>query len=496
MIHRIDYSGDLTDRDALVELLIAAGLGPASSRSKADLFARAASQLARIEAGGGAARPAALFVPGRIEVMGKHTDYAGGQSMVAAAERGFCLVLSPRDDSRIVVSDVEFDDTIECDLDSELVPQPGHWSNYPMTAARRVVRNFPGATRGAAIAMGSDLPPAAGMSSSSAMIVAMSLALARVNDLWARPEMRENVKNLVDLAGYLAVVENGQTFGTLKGDRGVGTFGGSEDHTAILCSRPNTVGQYSYCPLRFERTVPMPKGYTFAVGACGVEAEKTGGAMAKYNRASRLAGACAELWRSETGRDEPHLAAVVASSPDAAERMRRMIRDSAVSEEGITPEALLARFEHFFCGERRTPSGRRRGAGSRRDGSLRPPDRSIPTECRRSPRQPNSRDGLPGQDCPRKWSGRIERLRRGLRRQRLGRWSKRRGSKVFSAPGVTPIWLDTHTTPKPASSSPPAPARRHSRSCSRSTAIVTGRPHYSSSCSRASAIWAKRRLMS
>ena len=349
MIQRIDYSGDLTDRDSLVELLIATGLGPGASRSKADLFAKATSQLARIDTTGRADRPAALFVPGRIEVMGKHTDYAGGQSMVAAAERGFCLVIAPRDDSRIVVSDVRFDDTIEFNLDSELVPQPGHWSNYPMTVARRLARNFPEAGRGANIAMGSDLPPAAGMSSSSAMIVAMSLALARVNDLWTRPEFRENVKDLVDLAGYLAVIENGQTFGTLEGDRGVGTFGGSEDHTAILCSRPNTVSQYSYCPLRFQRTLPMPEGYTFAVGACGVEAEKTGAAMEKYNRASRLAGRCAELWRTETGRDEPHLAAILASSPGAAEQMRQIIRHSAVSAPGITSDALLARFEHFHA---------------------------------------------------------------------------------------------------------------------------------------------------
>jgi galactokinase len=348
VIQRLEYSGDLSDRGSTAALLISAGLGPQASRSKADLFAKAASELARLEPPGGTAGPAAFFVPGRIEVMGKHTDYAGGQSMVVAAEQGFCLVVSPRDDSRIVISDVGFGDSIEFELDPELVPQTGHWSNYPMTVARRLARNFTSARRGANIAMGSDLPPAAGMSSSSAIIVAMSLALARINDLWSQPEFCKNVKNLVDLAGYLAVIENGQTFGTLEGDRGVGTFGGSEDHTAILCSQPNSVGQYAYCPLRFQRTLPMPAGYTFAVGASGVVAEKTGAAMAKYNRASLLAGRCAELWRTETGRDEPHLAAIVDGSPDAAERMRQIIRNSAVSDDQMTPDALLARFEHFF----------------------------------------------------------------------------------------------------------------------------------------------------
>ena len=43
------------------------------------------------------ARHSAFFVPGRIEVLGKHTDYAGGSSLVVAAEQGFCLVAAPRD---------------------------------------------------------------------------------------------------------------------------------------------------------------------------------------------------------------------------------------------------------------------------------------------------------------------------------------------------------------------------------------------------------------
>jgi len=33
-----------------------------------------------------------IFVPGRIEVLGKHTDYAGGRSLVCATERGFRFI--------------------------------------------------------------------------------------------------------------------------------------------------------------------------------------------------------------------------------------------------------------------------------------------------------------------------------------------------------------------------------------------------------------------
>ena len=335
MIERIDYppisdSGfrisDFTGA-GLTEVLTGAGLCREAAEPKAELFVKAVRAVSADKSPGFQKSRGfgAFFVPGRIEVLGKHTDYAGGRSIVAAAERGFCLVVAPRDDGRIRLVDVTRGEDIEFPLSAEIVPEIGRWSNYPMTVARRIARNFPGVDRGAQIAFGSDLPGAAGMSSSSAMIVAMFLALAEVNELWTRMELRENVADLIDLAGYLATLENGQTFRGLEGDRGVGTFGGSEDHTAILCCRPNVLNEYSYCPVQFRRSIPMPAGYTFAVGTSGVVAEKTGEAMEKYNRASQLASAAGELWRRETGRDDPHLAAALASSPDAADRFRQII---------------------------------------------------------------------------------------------------------------------------------------------------------------------------
>jgi galactokinase len=147
------------------------------------------------------------------------------------------------------------------------------------------------------------------------------------------------------LAGYLGTVENGQTFGSLEGDRGVGTFGGSEDHTAILCGRPGQVSQYGYCPVRFERSIPIPAEYTFAIGTSGVAAEKTGAAMAQYNAASRLASELAERWRGETGRDDPHLAAAVASGPEAAVQL---IQLAAMADDDAERSPLRKRLVHFL----------------------------------------------------------------------------------------------------------------------------------------------------
>jgi galactokinase len=232
---------------------------------------------------------------------------------------------------------------VEFSLSPDLSPAVGHWSNYLATVGRRLARNFPGGLRGADMAFAGDLPVAAGMSSSSALVVACFMALAAVNRLRERQEYRGNIAGAEDLAEYLAAVENGQAFRGLVGDKGVGTFGGSEDHTAMLCSQPGMLAGYSYRPTRLERRLPMPAGHVFAIASSGVAAEKTGEAMEKYNRASRLAAEVARLWREATGRDAPNIAAALASAdlPISCERMRAVLA-------GATEKGLLARFEHFF----------------------------------------------------------------------------------------------------------------------------------------------------
>ena len=238
-------------------------------------------------------------MPGRIEVLGKHTDYAGGSSIVAALEQGFCLVAVPRQDRAVRVCALDREaETVRFDLDPGLQVRLGHWSNYPMTVARRLARNFPECRLGMDLAFASDLPPASGMSSSSALIVGTFLVLAAVNELSATELYRRQLgEGGLNLAAYLGTIENGQSFGDLAGDRGVGTFGGSEDHTAILCSEAGSLGQFAYCPARFERRISMPQGYSFAIGFSGIVAEKTGAAQEQYNRAVSLVAAIVVAWQ-------------------------------------------------------------------------------------------------------------------------------------------------------------------------------------------------------
>src|SRR4051812_37558145 len=111
-----------------------------------------------------------LFVPGRIEVLGKHTDYAGGRSLLCATQQGIRFQFSPRNDNLLHIRAADGEEATFA-IDTGLKSHQGHWSNYAITVARRVARNFPGKIIGADVRIGGDFPPASGLSSSSAVII-------------------------------------------------------------------------------------------------------------------------------------------------------------------------------------------------------------------------------------------------------------------------------------------------------------------------------------
>jgi galactokinase len=264
------------------------------------------------------------FVPGRIEVLGKHTDYAGGRSLLCAVERGLYGVSAPRGDRQLAIVDGRRGSSLTLTPDQDGTPV--RWGTYPLAVLRRLTRNFPEMTRGADVIFESTLPSASGLSSSSALIVIVLLALARANDLKATTRWGENIQTDTDLAAYAATIENGSSFRALTGAHGVGTEGGSEDHTAILCSQAGQLAQYSFLPTRLERAIPLPSALVFAVGVSGIAARKTGEARDDYNRASRRVQRILDRWRLESGRTDPTLAAALASSPDATDRLRLSLR--------------------------------------------------------------------------------------------------------------------------------------------------------------------------
>ncbi|MEO7189911.1 MAG: galactokinase family protein [Vicinamibacterales bacterium] len=288
---------------------------------------------------------AAWFVPGRIEIVGKHTDYAGGRSLVAAVPRGITVAAAPRSDGVVRVYDLFRQGSVQLDPLQPSSPLPG-WGRYVEAVARRFARNFAGAASGVDLVIRSDLPGAAGLSSSSAMIVAAASALIWRGQLAERPEWRASIRSVEDLAGYLGAVENGQAFCSLDGEVGVGTHGGSEDHTAILLCRGDTVSAYAYAPVRHVISAPMPCRWHFVVMNSGVRADKAGSARDRYNRAALDAGAVVSRWNERAGESHANLAELVRCRPGVLVDWGGMTTDAAAPAH--RSHDLLRRLTHFI----------------------------------------------------------------------------------------------------------------------------------------------------
>lgn len=309
-----------------------------------------ASSLARADralddAGAGARRWSA-WVPGRIEIFGKHTDYAGGRSLLCAVEKGFAVRAASRSDALVRVIDVATGGMYATSLDHPPPTTAGEsWGIYVETVVRRIAANSPGCRSGADIAFLSDLPIAAGMSSSSALLTAIFLMLDRANDLQASADLRKEIRSIDELASYLSCVENGESFGSLRGHAGVGTFGGSEDHVAILSSRAGQLAQYAFAPIRREATHLMPASHLFVVASSGVRAEKAAGTRERYNRLSLMVRHLLAEWNRITGRADSSLASAIGSEPDARSRLRAL---AACAGPELDPQSLVMRLDQFL----------------------------------------------------------------------------------------------------------------------------------------------------
>jgi galactokinase len=292
----------------------------------------------------------AWWVPGRIEVFGKHTDYCGGHSLVGALPRGLAFAARGRADATIRLLDVSRSESVT--LAAGGVPSDSSgWRHYANVVVQRLSRNFPGAALGADVVFASNLPSASGMSSSSALMIGLAETLAHLAGLRDRVEWQGNVSGPLDAAGYYACIENGMTFGSLRGDSGVGTHGGSEDHVAILAGAPGQLSANSFVPIRHVGDVMVPDDWTFVVASSGVAAKKTGGAKEAYNRLSHEAAALLNLWNRHEPQ-QPSLRAAMSSHPSAPERLRQLVRlaDSRAQQ-------LERRLTHFLNEDARVLEG-------------------------------------------------------------------------------------------------------------------------------------------
>jgi N-acetylgalactosamine kinase len=225
--------------------------------------------------------------PGRINLMGRHIDHQGGMVNVMAVNREIILVAAPRNDDAVsltntdethfseqafrisdLVANLNWDDWQHVvdgpRINRMLDAARGDWANYVKAAILRLQEQFRDRRlRGLDMMVSGDIPMGAGLSSSSALVVATAEAVTAFNRLPV------SGRRLVSLCG--------------EGEWFVGTRGGAADHAAIKLSRRGYVTRVGFFPFRIEDAAKFPPGYNLVVCNSGVYAGKSKGARNVFN---------------------------------------------------------------------------------------------------------------------------------------------------------------------------------------------------------------------
>ena len=219
--------------------------------------------------------------PGRINLMGRHIDHHGGGINVMAIDRRLTMVVSPRTDHLVRVTNVnpqypddEFAITeIKHEkwldyLDSEPVMQElaasrGKWTNYIKAAICRFQFESANLLCGMDIAVGGDIPAAAGLSSSSALVVATAEAVVALNSLHVSD------REFIERCG--------------EGEWFVGSRGGFGDHAAMKYGRPGRLVHLGFHPFEVGESASLPDDYAVIIADSTLKARKSEGSKDRFN---------------------------------------------------------------------------------------------------------------------------------------------------------------------------------------------------------------------
>lgn len=250
--------------------------------------------------------------PARVNIMGRHVDHQGGFGNMVAIDKDFYLIAGAREDRAIHLRNLEphyFPDRV-LDINELLSDYPeggtwrefvdgepvkkriaaayGDWSHYIAAPVLRFQAEFPHRRiQGMNILAAGDVPVAAGLSSSSALVVAAAEALTQLNAIDLTAE------RFVELCG--------------EGEWYVGTRGGAGDHAAMKFAQKGRVVQVGFYPFRVHQTVDFPAGHILAICNSQQKARKTQGAKDVFNH--RVA--CYHLGRELLKQEFPKFAPAI-----------------------------------------------------------------------------------------------------------------------------------------------------------------------------------------
>ena len=114
-----------------------------------------------------------VFAPGRVNIIGEHTDYNDGFVMPCAINYGMAVSFSKRDDSIWRVYAIDINEQDEFDLSQDFTQSEHKWANYVRGVVKYVQEQCPDFKQGADLVMTSDVPMSSGLSSSAALEISI-----------------------------------------------------------------------------------------------------------------------------------------------------------------------------------------------------------------------------------------------------------------------------------------------------------------------------------
>ena len=124
--------------------------------------------------------PRVFRAPGRVNLIGEHTDYNDGFVLPMAIDREAAAAIVPREDRKFRVYTANFDESADFDLDIPYAGERGRWINF-IEGMARILESKGKRLKGADIVIWSDIPSGAGLSSSAALEIVVGLAMLSVS---------------------------------------------------------------------------------------------------------------------------------------------------------------------------------------------------------------------------------------------------------------------------------------------------------------------------
>ncbi len=213
-----------------------------------------------------------IKVPGRVNLIGEHVDYNNGAVLPCTIDREIVICLTDNSHGLVRVSNLNPDyQEIQFSARNPIDPyEKGHWGNYIKAGVKGIVDYLYQSTElnlqninGFDAVVSSTLPPAAGLSSSSTLVVGAALAILAVNQI------------PVDKLKVAEICAEAEHF--------VGTAGGGMDHAACMLGEKDSFLKIEFNPLKAE-SVSAPCDIDIILFHSLVQAEKSSYVREEYNR--------------------------------------------------------------------------------------------------------------------------------------------------------------------------------------------------------------------